>query len=140
MADKQSPIFSKTYDFVRWALGRTEKFPKNERFRLAKRLDDASLRFYELLLEATRPGRASSCLAQADLELDKIRLYARLCRASALLDAGQYEFAVLTLTEIGKLLGGWMKSLPGRAAALGETGKIFAPESGQARGFVEQQQ
>jgi len=32
---KESPIFVKTFDFLKWILGRTEKFPKSQRFFLA---------------------------------------------------------------------------------------------------------
>ncbi|MDY6874857.1 MAG: hypothetical protein SWK90_01450 [Chloroflexota bacterium] len=47
---KQSPIFAKTYDFLLWLLGRTARFPKNERFRMAKRLEE---RAFALLAHAT---------------------------------------------------------------------------------------
>ena len=35
----ESPHIVKTFDFVKWLLGRTEKFPKSPRFFLAKRLN-----------------------------------------------------------------------------------------------------
>jgi hypothetical protein len=31
---KQSPMFTKTTDFIVWLLEHTEKFPKSERFRM----------------------------------------------------------------------------------------------------------
>lgn len=55
---KQSPIFSKTYDFLRWLLLHTEKFPKSERFRLARRLEDTCFEFYELLIQSAHASRA----------------------------------------------------------------------------------
>lgn len=109
---QQSPIFSKTYDFLLWTLNHTENYPKSERFRLAKRLEDSLFGFHECLLAATRPAQTRAALAQADLELDKARFYIRLSHARKLLDAKQYEYAVNALTEIGRLLGGWLKSLP----------------------------
>jgi hypothetical protein len=117
---KQSPIFSKTYDFTLWALHHTENYPKSERFRLAKRLEDSLLNLYECLLAGTRPQKARAALFQADIELDKARLYIRMSHARKLLDAKQYEFAVNAMMEIGKLLGGWLRSLPGSAEALGK--------------------
>ena len=63
-----SPIFAKSYDFLLWLLNHTEKFPKNERFRLARRLEDAGFEFYELLIHATRsPKRRQALLLEADL-------------------------------------------------------------------------
>lgn len=107
-----SPIFGKTYDFVLWLLNHTEKFPKSERFRLARRLEDAAFEFYELLIRATRTSRRKqAALLDADLVLDRLRLYVRLSHARGLFSGDQYAYAAKLLVEIGKLLGGWLKSL-----------------------------
>lgn len=109
---KQSPIFSKTYDFLLWLLNHTEAFPKSERFRLAKRLEDTAFEFYELLVTAGRSThRRRQVLLDADLVLDKLRFYVRLSHARKLTSQGQYQHAAEQLVEIGKLLGGWLKSL-----------------------------
>jgi hypothetical protein len=108
----QSLTSTKTYDYLLWLLRHTEKFPKSERFRLARRVEDSACKFYELLLEAARPSKTISALAAADLELDKLRLYVRLSLARGFFDNKQYEFAANSMTEIGKLLGGWLKSAP----------------------------
>ena len=112
MLEAQSPIFTKTYDFILWLLNHTEKFPKSERFRLARRVEDTALAFYELLIKATRAKRKQAVLLEADLELDKLRLYLRLSHARGLTNPKQYEYVAGALVEIGKLLGGWLKSLP----------------------------
>jgi len=110
---KQSPIFTKTSDFILWLLNHTEKFPKAERFRMAKRLADRAFAFYELLIEATRTTkRKRQLLIQADIELEKLRLYVRMSQARKLTSLSQYHFASSTLVEIGKLLGGWLKTTP----------------------------
>lgn len=61
---KESPIFVKSFDFLKWLLGRTEKFPKSQRFFLAKRLNDAMFDLYEQLGEAglRKGARAVECL------------------------------------------------------------------------------
>lgn len=112
--EKQSPIFSKTYDFTLWLLNHTENFPKSERFRMAKRIEDSALAFYELLVAAVRSPHGRSLLDEADLELDKLRLYIRLSQARKLTTVDQYQFAAEKLTEIGKLLGGWIKAAQNR--------------------------
>jgi hypothetical protein len=107
-----SPIFGKTYDFILWLLDHTEKFPKSERFRLARRLEDTAFEFYELLIEAARTTRRrQALLLRADLVLDRLRLYVRLSHARGLFNISQYQYAASALIEIGKLLGGWLKSL-----------------------------
>lgn len=111
MSEGQSPIFSKTYDFILWLLHHTEKFPKSERFRMARRLEDTAFDFYELLIKATRTNRPRAVLLDADLELDKLRLYVRLSHARGLTNQDQYQHIAKELVEIGKLLGGWLKSI-----------------------------
>jgi hypothetical protein len=54
MNDRQSPIFSKTYDMLLWMLNHTGNFPKNERFRMARRLEDTIFQFHEFLIRAAR--------------------------------------------------------------------------------------
>jgi four helix bundle protein len=109
LSERQSPIFTKTYDFILWLLNHTEQFPKSERFRMAKRLEDSAFAFYEKLVEATRSSRTRAILLDADLELDKLRLCLRLSHARKLTKTDQYQYASGALVEIGKLLGGWLK-------------------------------
>ena len=111
-AQRQSPIFSKTSDFILWLLQHTEKFPKSERFRLAKRIEDSAFDFYESLIRAVKSQHKRRVLLEADLELDKLRLYVRLAHARQLTSHQQYGHAAAALTEIGKLLGGWIKTTP----------------------------
>ena len=46
---KQSPIFTRTSDFILWLLSHTEKFSKSERFRMAKRLEDSVFSFLRIV-------------------------------------------------------------------------------------------
>ena len=110
-AAAQSPIFAKTHDLLIWLLQHTAKFPKSERFRMAKRVEDSAFRFYDLIARATKAGdKRRSVLLEADLELDRLRLNVRLCVELKLLDVEQFEYAAAALVEIGRLLGGWIKT------------------------------
>ncbi|MDQ3007859.1 MAG: diversity-generating retroelement protein Avd [Chloroflexota bacterium] len=110
---KQSPIFTRTSDFLIWLLEHTEKFPKSERFRMGRKLEDCAFGFYELLIVATRSTKKKhQVLVQADVELEKLRLYIRLSQRRKLTSLPQYQFAANSLVEIGKLLGGWLNAIP----------------------------
>ena len=50
---KESPIFSKTYDLLKWLIPLTVKFPRQQRFVMAGAVQHDALRFQELLIEAT---------------------------------------------------------------------------------------
>ena len=111
MARKESPVFSKTYDFLLWLQNHVDKFPKNERFRTAKRLEDSTFLFYELLMEAVYSKKPREYLEQSDFVLKKIRFYLRNSHDRGLTKIKQYEYASNALMEIGRLLGGWLKSI-----------------------------
>jgi len=78
---------------------------------MAATLQQETLRFQELLIEAAHQPQPREKLAEADAELDKLRTHLRLCHDLDLVNPGQYEHAAQMLTEIGRLLGGWMKSV-----------------------------
>ena len=108
-------IFTRTYDLLLWLLPRCERFPKAQRFVLTKRLEDAALDFQEMLFLANaHSGRTRlTHLQTADAHLNKLRLYLRLVRQWEWLTAGQYEHVSKLVTEIGKLLGGWLRQTKG---------------------------
>ncbi len=109
---ESSPIFSKTYTLMLWMLQHTEKFPKSERFRLAKQLNECLFNFQNRLFTLVYAGDKQTTFAQADIELAKLRVYARLSREMALTSMKQYEYISSMTTEIGRLLGGWKKTQP----------------------------
>ena len=114
---KESPIFIKTYEMMVWLMGRTGKFPKNQRFLMAKRMEDAVLDLYAKLNEASRSKKTCkiASLAEADVLLANLKVYNRLCKDLNLLAFNQYEHLAGMLDEIGKLLGGWQRSLSKRS-------------------------
>lgn len=108
---KQSPIFARTYDFVAWLIPLTIKFPRSQRFVMASALQHEALHFQELLIEASHQKDKNDLLLCADAELDKVRTHLRMSLEMGLLQLSQYEHAARLMTEIGKLLGGWMRTL-----------------------------
>jgi four helix bundle protein len=109
--EKTTPIFAKTFDFITWLMNASKNFPRSQRFIITKRLLDAGLNLQERLVDANAiQGRARMRnLDLADAELDKVRLYLRLVFRWSWISLGQYRYAALQVTEIGRLLGGWKK-------------------------------
>ena len=108
---KESPIFTRTYDLLRWLIPMTVKFPRQQRFVLAEALQRTALDFQERLIEANMSVQPFPVLSQADVSLTKLRFYLRLCRDLELMDLGQYEHVSRMVSEVGRLLGGWKKSV-----------------------------
>ncbi len=109
-------IFTRTYDLLTWLLPRSEGFPKAQRFVVTKRLQDALLNFQEALYLANAgDGRTRlNYLQTADAHLNQLRLYLRLVHQWQWLTNGQYEHVSKMVTEIGRLLGGWLRQTKAR--------------------------
>ncbi len=107
---KESPIFTRTYDLLRWLLPATVKFPRQHRFVLAERLQRAAFDLQEALVEAGMGHDRLRAQRRADSALTCLRIYLRLARDLELLGISQYEHASRMVDEIGRLLGGWMKA------------------------------
>lgn len=107
----QSPIFTRTEAFLIWMLQHTAKFPRHERFRLAKRIDDALFNFHSLLVDAARQQNPITKLQAADRTLFLLRTYVRLSWEMKYTSNDQFHYCAEHLAELGKLLGGWMKKI-----------------------------
>lgn len=110
---QQSPIFSKTYDLLTWLVPATTKFPREHRFVMAHKVQETALQFQEHLIEAGlyRGKARERSLARADVVLTKLRFYIRLSKDLHLLTPRQYKHVAQMVAEVGRLLGGWRKSV-----------------------------
>jgi len=110
---QESPIFSRTYDLLLWLLPQATKFPRAHRFGLGERVTRRALDLQEKLISAgqTHGAERAGSLAQADTILAQLKQHIRLCKDLQLMSIDQYEHVAGMLVEIGRLLGGWKKSL-----------------------------
>lgn len=104
----QSPIFIKTEAFMVWLFDHTAKFPRHERFRLARRIEDAMFDFHAALVAAANPEKRLF-LAEADRHLNLLKTYMRLAVELGYTTPRQFQFSAEHTNEIGRLLGGWLK-------------------------------
>ena len=115
MANAETPIFTRTFDFLTWLLPATNHFPRAHRHTFTQRLLNAAFEVREHLEAANHRGGRER-LAQlrlADAALDRVRLYVRLAAKWDWLSAGQYQHVAAMVAEIGRLLGGWIKVTQG---------------------------
>jgi four helix bundle protein len=107
---KESPIFARTYDLVKWLIPLTVQFPRHQRFVMATAIQQSALSLQERLIEAVRLPDRTGSLRAADVELDKLRFYLRLSHDLGYINLGQQRHAGQMVAEIGRLLGAWQKS------------------------------
>lgn len=105
-----APLYVRCYDLTRYLLERTARFPKNQRFVLAKRLEAAAFDLLESIAIALqdRDERAAR-LRRADGALTRLRLAVRLAGDLELLRSNQVDFVHGELSEIGRMVGGWRR-------------------------------
>jgi hypothetical protein len=79
---------------------------------VVQRMMDAALDFQEALYDAQSQGGSTRRrhLRAADAALNKLRLYLRLAHRWHWLNHGQYRHVSAMVAELGRLLGGWMKT------------------------------
>lgn len=107
------PLFVLWYDFTKWLLGKTGKFPKNIRFSFSSRIDNLSLDIIEGIIEARYSRKKSDTLRRIDLCMEKLRVLLRMCNELKYLDHNGYEYASKKINEAGKMVGGWRKQQEG---------------------------
>ena len=110
---------------VRWEqvlddlLDRTQRFPKAVRFTFSTRLDNHGLDILEELVEARfASGRSlSGSLATVDRRLTRLRVLLRLAHKRHYLDTGGFEHVMRGVDEVGRMVGGWRRSVAERNKA-----------------------
>ena len=105
----EPPLFLLWYDFSKWLLNKTEKFPKKIRFSFSNRIDNLALDIFEGIIEARYSKNKKEILRRIDLSLEKLRLLLRMCHDMQYLDHKGYEYAARNINEAGKMVGGWRK-------------------------------
>ena len=106
-------IFTRTFDLLAWIVPKSTTFPKMYRSTVTLRLTDAALDFQEALFAANSrsDARRRSALGDADAELDRLRVYLLRAHRWHWLSDGQYRHVSAIVAEVGRLLGGWIRSI-----------------------------
>jgi hypothetical protein len=104
-------VVGKAYDFLLWLLPKAEKFPRSFRFTVGERLVSNGLDLLLALVEAAYSARKGELLETASRKTNGVRYLLRLSKDLRLVSMDGYAFASGKLEEIGRMVGGWQKSL-----------------------------
>jgi hypothetical protein len=97
------------YDFLKWLIEKTDKFPRKARFTLVTRIDDLALDIVEGIVEARYSTDKAEALRRVDLAMERLRVLLRLSHDLGYLDHRGHEHAARQMTEAGKMVGGWRR-------------------------------
>jgi 23S rRNA-intervening sequence protein len=103
-------VITKTDDLILWSCHHTGKFPRNHRFVLGERIERNLYDLLETLIQAKYSRQRQPLLEKANLMLEILRFQMRLAKDLQCLKVESYGFAAKAIDEIGKLVGGWLKS------------------------------
>lgn len=98
--------------YERWYV-LAKRFPKQDRFLIGAKVDSLLLESLVSILQASHASRSEKrpLLQQASREIDAIKILLRLGYRIKTLTEKQYIATQRELNEIGKMLGGWLRSV-----------------------------
>ena len=112
MNDFDIPIFKKAYDLYKTFHGYRNLIPKQDRFTVSERCEQAILDLIENIMLASSQQRQEKVktLERASLKLNMLRVFVRLIKDIKALDLKKYIILKNIIDEIGRMIGGWIRS------------------------------
>ena len=103
-------IIIKVYDFYKKFYLEIRKWPKPERYNLGEKCEKLIFDILENLLIASRISNKRKYLFDANIKLQILKNLLRLGKDIKVICTRKYVFLETDLFEIGRCLGGWLKS------------------------------
>ncbi len=106
------PILNKSYDLYKQFHEHRKTVSKSDRYSIYERSENILIDILELLLEAgyTKANNKVSSLEKASVKLNILRFFIRLMKDTRTLDLKKYTALQAVIDEIGRMLGGWIRS------------------------------
>lgn len=112
MDDFDIPIFKKAYDLYKTFYGYRGTVPKQDRYTVWQRCENIILDILEGILLASQAYKSDKLpvLEKVSLKLNFLRVFLRLMKEIKTIDTKKYIALQEIVDEIGRMLGGWIKS------------------------------
>jgi len=113
MKENKQAIVLKIYDLNKEVIPLLNSLPKSYKFSIGDRIQSHLLDLMELLIEAVYlPSKEKiPILKKVNLQLEKLRFLFRLLADFKCISYKKHLYFVEKLNEIGRMTGGWIKSL-----------------------------
>ncbi len=113
MEELDIPITKKLYELYRVFYGYRTTVPKQDRYTIWQKCDDVILNTLEHAVLASRSQKSDKfiLLEQASGKLNMLRIFIRLMKDTKAIDNKKYTAIQTYIDEIGRMLGGWMRSI-----------------------------
>lgn len=112
MNDFDIPIFKKSYELYRTFYVFRSLVPKNDRYTIWQKCESLILDVIEGILLASQSAKQEklSNLEKTSIKLNLLRVFTRLMKDVKIIDNEKYLSIEILIDEIGRMLGGWIKS------------------------------
>lgn len=105
----QLKIINDFYEYQKWLVLKTSKFPRNHRYVLGTKVENQVYAIMEKLIAARYNKNKLTILEEINIDLEILRYYVRFCHDLKILTIKSYEYSSKQLQAIGIQLGGWIK-------------------------------
>lgn len=111
--EAEAPILRQTVELYKEFCVYLKTFPKKDQYLLGRRCEEYLLDFMEAVVGATSVHREEKLdlLIGASAKFEILKMLLRMARELKMIDNKKYLFLESRLQEIGKMLGGWIRSL-----------------------------
>lgn len=104
-------IRKKCESMIEYGYVALRQFPTFERHVLAAEMRNCMWGLLRLIIVCNKRYHKKTTLQELDAELDLLRTQVRMARALGYLDFKKYEVWARLNDEIGRMIGGWIKSM-----------------------------
>jgi hypothetical protein len=113
MEHSKDTVVAKAYDLLKICLPMLEGLPRSQKFTLGDRIQNHLSDLLEMLTEAyyIPPAEKRPILQKVNIRLDVLRHYFHLCYERGHYNSLKYKDYAQRIDEIGRMVGGWLKSL-----------------------------
>jgi len=101
----------KILDMMEYAYVALKQFPKSEKYALATDIKHCMNLILGYAIEARKHYYKKTTLRDMDVEVAKLRVFIRLSFKLRFIDMTKYENWSEKVDEIGRMLGGWLKTV-----------------------------
>ena len=112
MDDFNIPIFKKTYDLYKTFYGYRDGIKKQDRHTVWQKCENIILEILEGILFASQTYKSEKLpiLEKVSVKLNFLRVFLRLMKEVKIIDNKKYTTLEGVVDEIGRMIGGWIKS------------------------------
>jgi len=124
---KEVLIFNNLYDFVCLWHKQTKKFPKSDRYTLGEKISSQLLDALILIHQARfeKKFKKIETLEKASVSFDSVKILIRMTHTLEIIEQKSYIKLENDLQNIGRMLGGWIRSLKNQKDKTSQTKTIL---------------